>query len=362
MDAGYLDQAEVFLTNVCNLNCQGCNTLSNFALSGGTQTWSEHADDYERWAQILDITEIRIMGGEPLSVPDIQLWIQHLRRLWPSSKLYVWTNGTLLSRQPRSFYEICVSNGVTLAISIHNHAWKDSLRDQALAWLDHGTEQSLSDEDIETTHYSVRPAFVESYNRMRDPSWPDCQDLLQWRSLPQHIQTECRDRGLDFELMAQQYQSARDSQKFRRLTDRNGQTVELHLDTSFMQDPVILGSRGVRLHDSDPDLAHAICLHRQAPQFYRGRLYKCALSHVFQDFDHQFVMDLEPWQRELIHGYQACESTWSRAFIADFVANLSRPIAQCRLCPEQDRRAIVEARPAQKIQLIKRRRDWDALR
>ena len=95
----YLNYSEFYITNVCNLNCQNCNRYNNFAFSGH-QTWSDHADQYRAWAEILDIKEIGILGGEPLLNPDFPNWLHGIAELWPNAKIHIDTNGTQLHKWP----------------------------------------------------------------------------------------------------------------------------------------------------------------------------------------------------------------------------------------------------------------------
>jgi molybdenum cofactor biosynthesis enzyme MoaA len=37
---------EVYITNVCNLSCRGCNRFNNYNFKGH-QLWADHADEYE---------------------------------------------------------------------------------------------------------------------------------------------------------------------------------------------------------------------------------------------------------------------------------------------------------------------------
>lgn len=107
---------EVYITNVCNLSCRGCNRFNNYNFKGH-QLWANHADEYEIWSQRLDLTDIHIIGGEPTLNPDLELWAINLRRLWPNSNIMIQTNGTYIKPNFSTFW---VNYRIGFGISLHD--------------------------------------------------------------------------------------------------------------------------------------------------------------------------------------------------------------------------------------------------
>lgn len=118
---------EFYITNVCNLECRGCNRFNNYKFKGH-QYWNEWADSYSQWAKRLDAPRISILGGEPFLNPDIELWASNLRRLWPNSLIQIQTNGTRFSEE---YLEWWHTYGVGLGISLHD---KSTAEAQRILW------------------------------------------------------------------------------------------------------------------------------------------------------------------------------------------------------------------------------------
>ena len=119
-----LDKVEFYITNVCNLNCDQCNRFNDYKFAGW-QRWSDYEDIYRRWASLVDVKHIVILGGEPLLNPSINEWIRGLADLW-KKPVQILTNGTRLNHTP-GLYETLLSwhSDPTIAkhwigISVHN--------------------------------------------------------------------------------------------------------------------------------------------------------------------------------------------------------------------------------------------------
>jgi MoaA/NifB/PqqE/SkfB family radical SAM enzyme len=115
-----LPYIEFYITNVCNLTCQGCNRFNNYKFSG-FQRWNDYKDLYTQWATELDIGNISILGGEPLLHPEFMLWLTEIRKLWPRTPLSTVTNGYRLN-QIDGLYEFIQNHcsNTSLSVGIHN--------------------------------------------------------------------------------------------------------------------------------------------------------------------------------------------------------------------------------------------------
>ena len=51
-----LDYVEFYITNVCNLTCQGCNRFNSFKFKGW-QKWEDYADTYKQWSEQIEFRE-----------------------------------------------------------------------------------------------------------------------------------------------------------------------------------------------------------------------------------------------------------------------------------------------------------------
>jgi hypothetical protein len=138
-DRYLLDKVEFYITNVCNLNCDQCNRFNDYKFAGW-QRWSDYADVHRRWAEVVDIKQIVILGGEPLLNPSINEWIVGLSKLW-KRPVQILTNGTRLNHTP-GLYETLLSWNPDpiirkhwIGISVHNMSDKDFLVQEARKFL-----------------------------------------------------------------------------------------------------------------------------------------------------------------------------------------------------------------------------------
>ncbi len=93
------------VTDHCNLNCKGCTHFSNIS----PQRFID-PEDYRRQMSRLtsvfsDITEIFLLGGEPLLHPQLESFIETTRSAYPHARINVMTNGVLVPRMRESFWE-----------------------------------------------------------------------------------------------------------------------------------------------------------------------------------------------------------------------------------------------------------------
>jgi len=267
-----LSYAEFYITNVCNLNCTGCNRFNSFAFKGWS-SWKEYELVYQQWSEQVDIDRISIMGGEPLLNPEFDLWVAGLRKLWPRVPLAIASNGTQLHRHKDFYQTLLKDRAIKINISLHNKQHKTVITQQ------------------------VRD-FLQAPFSYKFDNAPYSQSLT--------------------------------------ITDSNGISIKIMYSWWFHQGAVVPGPEpGQRtLHQSDPDTAHAICHSRTCHHFENGRLYKCGPAALFPEFDRQIGLTLDPTDRELINAVPSLGIEHSEQQKREFLIQLDRPIPQCKFCPE----------------------------
>lgn len=109
---------EFVLTDHCNLNCKGCTHYSPLApkefadldvLSESMRHLGQVAGD--------KIGRAYLIGGEPLLYPRLAEAMEALRRAFPKTRLYIFTNGIALPKMPAQFWADCRRLRFTLAIT-----------------------------------------------------------------------------------------------------------------------------------------------------------------------------------------------------------------------------------------------------
>lgn len=322
----HLPYLEFYITNVCNLNCENCNRCNNFNFTGHA-SWSDDHDSIKQWSQLLSLDEIGVLGGEPLLHPHFDSWLQGIADLWPHTKIKIVTNGTQWHRWP-GLYEILVryQGRVWLDVNCHDIDRYDDIVTQTSALLDDPVSEMW-----------LPPDFVQqwqsSYDRVRDITWPDCDDPRDFDALHQRIRDECQlQHRLDPVSMSKTLGRL-------NLTDRNGIHLEICLADQFHVSTVIYDADTgtVSLHRSDPERAIAVCDFKTCPHIINGKLYKCGPVGILPDFIQQFDVDIPHDQLRLIQQYQPAEPDWDHDDLRDFVWQIRSAVAipQCSLCPDR---------------------------
>ncbi|MBN1929930.1 MAG: radical SAM protein [Chlorobiaceae bacterium] len=114
-----LQYLEFHVTDHCNLKCKACWHYSNIADKFFADP-SVFERDMTQLSKIFNnIKTIRLMGGEPLLHPNLSSFIKSARRSFPSAKIDIITNGTLLKKADRTFWDTCRETNTTIALTVY---------------------------------------------------------------------------------------------------------------------------------------------------------------------------------------------------------------------------------------------------
>ena len=85
------------------------------------QKWADYQDDYRAWSKIINFNSIDILGGEPMSNPDLPNWINGITELWPTvKKIGIVTNGTYLNKVA-GFYDLLKKHNGKVVAEVNGH-------------------------------------------------------------------------------------------------------------------------------------------------------------------------------------------------------------------------------------------------
>jgi organic radical activating enzyme len=313
----YLSLAEFYITNVCNFNCTECNRFSNYRFSGH-QLWKDYAEIYQLWSQRIDIDVITILGGEPLLNPGLADWLKGIRGLWPASEIRLVTNGTRLSQWP-NLYQLLRDLKIILEVTAHNQLRYDTLCTQLM---------EMMDSTVVCTLVGTLENWVHTYNAVRDPSWPDCNNIDDFYKLPDYIQQECQTvHRMDPE-------TYRKDMCHLELIDENEVLVTLNYADSFETSPLrYRGNNQFEVYHSDPRQSHNVCPTKYCHNFVRGKLYKCPHMALLPEFRKQYFVDLTTEDLRLLDSYKPLLASDSDDVFDTFLDGLTSYIPQCSLCP-----------------------------
>jgi hypothetical protein len=260
------------------LTCEQCNRFNNFDFKGW-QRWSDHAAEYQQWAELIDLKAITILGGEPLLNPDIVAWVHGLNDAFGIG-VQILTNGTRLN-QVKGLYDAIAyarpRNGIknTIAVSLHN--------------LD----------DLEMLQQNIREF-------LRGPVQQNTHHPELW--------------GADY-----QY------------SDRNGVFINVYYQNRFDTSTVQTSADGrYVLFDNDPVQAHNACTFvlYKSYHFIRGKLYKCGPAALMPEFDDQYHFEISDEDRAILHSYKPLTIDEFDIRGKEFIATIDNQIDQCKFCPE----------------------------
>ena len=265
---------EFYITNVCNLTCEGCNRFNNYSFAGW-QRWSDYEADYAKWAEYVDIDKIVILGGEPLLNPDILDWVYGINRIFKRN-VQILSNGTRLNNV-KGLYEALQANGNWMGISWHNPNTIDEFESEVHKFL-RGTIIRLEKDDPRN-EYGADIAWIDQ-NKVAIPLW---------------IQYDFYDSAIN--------------------RAHTGKFV---------------------LHNSRPHVAHNSCGFRIHKNYHmiKGKLYKCGPAALFPEFDQQHGFDISDEDRLILNSYRPLTADDYPTHGAEFLANIDNQLAMCKFCPE----------------------------
>lgn len=271
-----LNYAEFYITNHCNIACNGCNRFNNYKYSG-SENWAAYRDVYEEWSTLVDINHIAVLGGEPLLHPKLIDIVNDVRSFWPESKLEITTNGLLIERIKPELLQCLIDNNVQIYCSIHKESFKEQINN---AIIDKFGDLNLLD--------SRRP----------------------FKDNPAGTDTFSSDAG---------------------------NTIILEYTYYFHQSALVkTKDNKFTLHKSNYKKSHLRCDMKRSHHFSKGNLYKCGLMVTLPQMIEQKpeMFDIDKQQLDLLDQYKPIDLEQLKSN-KDILKQLSNPIAQCEFCPEE---------------------------
>ena len=131
-----LPYLEYHIVDHCNLKCNNCLHFCNLIDDEIFFDTEEIRQDLEELAKKVEIGTIRILGGEPLLHPNIDIFLKDTRRIFPNAFIVLVTNGTLLWKQKETFWEAVRENNITISISLYP-ILKNRIKDMKLLFKEH---------------------------------------------------------------------------------------------------------------------------------------------------------------------------------------------------------------------------------
>lgn len=114
-----LPYLELPIVKHCNLNCRYCSHLANIEDKYLMPT-NKFEQDLLRLSQLFsNITEMRLLGGEPLLHPQISEFVKISKKIFPKTDLKIATNGLLIPSINNDILEAIARHDVCFDISLY---------------------------------------------------------------------------------------------------------------------------------------------------------------------------------------------------------------------------------------------------
>jgi hypothetical protein len=297
----------------------------------GHQLWENYSKIMEQWATKINLTNWIIYGGEPTLNPTLYNWTDGILDLWPDSNGQIFTNGSTITEKNTKLYNYVKTknNKIKIVVSVHNRKDYDLIINRIKNWLVGPIRKSYVDYRVMTDSPDAIEDFKNKYNSIKGSNWPEVYDFEDWHTLPQHIKDECVNKfnfspdNLDYNCNI-------------KLVDAHGVTVIVSKQYLFYKGAHIIDANNhvVRLHNSDPDVAHSVCENTWCTEMYKGKIYKCNTLSRFYTLDEQFNLEISDSDRELLYSYRSADSSMSNDQINNWLGKRLEVIDQCKFCPE----------------------------
>lgn len=124
VDKPLLWHLETNVVDNCNLNCRGCSHFSNIYGHRDKVPFDIFCRDLQKIADNIEIYSFLLLGGEPLLEDKINDYMRTARKILPRTIIQITTNGLLIPKQTKEFFECCRENDIRIIIS----AYKPTLR------------------------------------------------------------------------------------------------------------------------------------------------------------------------------------------------------------------------------------------
>lgn len=112
-----LPKVEMHIADYCNLNCRGCTHFSPIFNKEFPDLNDRISDVKILKKKVSHIVLFSILGGEPFLNPDIDKYIEEIRKILPDTYIDIVTNGLLIPKLSAEIFECIKRNRIVVSIS-----------------------------------------------------------------------------------------------------------------------------------------------------------------------------------------------------------------------------------------------------
>ena len=112
-----LPQAEMHISDACNLNCRGCTHFSPLFHSIDADLVSRLEDVRKLAGKVTHILDFYLLGGEPFLNPEISAYVEGIYKILPRTRRIIVTNGLLVPRLSNEVLDVIRRTKTFVSIS-----------------------------------------------------------------------------------------------------------------------------------------------------------------------------------------------------------------------------------------------------
>jgi hypothetical protein len=273
-----------YITHTCGLACPNCASYNNFRVKGHLE-WEKAKSKVYKWGEILDIGQISIIGGEPITHPDIDSWVLGISDAFKDCKdkrIFTGLTGDKLIRFKDKILNWMLHD-VIVQISCHDkNWWEDSKRaaEEILLGIDY-----IVEEVIDGGNFPLK-----------------------------RIDYKTQDHKMLFCIL-EQYEF-------------------FPMSTKKIENGTIV------MHNNDNIKAHTACHCKDCHYIVDGDMYKCVLTGCASMWLEQ--LPVEARVKALL---EEASTSGLDPFVDGYKSSINDPVPQCSLCPVEGMEKLIPIWP-----------------
>ena len=115
----FIGYMETNIVDGCNLNCKGCTHFAGLFGRDEIYPLENFRRDIRQLSELCDVYTLRLLGGEPLLLKNVEDYIKITRKYLPDTHLQLVTNGLLIPSMPQSFFDTLRQNNFFVTVSMY---------------------------------------------------------------------------------------------------------------------------------------------------------------------------------------------------------------------------------------------------
>ncbi len=110
---------ETNIVDGCNLKCKGCTHFAQLFTTKDFYSLENYNRDLAQLSDMCDVVQVRLLGGEPLMLENIEEYVIATRTIMPRADISIVTNGLLINKMTNRFFHVLKESDAYINISVY---------------------------------------------------------------------------------------------------------------------------------------------------------------------------------------------------------------------------------------------------